>query len=70
MDERWFVQVDFNIARERLIRRHVAAGIAADEQEALKRANENDLVNGEEILRLLLDVDETVVSLEDGDWAE
>ncbi|KAH8893270.1 P-loop containing nucleoside triphosphate hydrolase protein [Thozetella sp. PMI_491] len=68
MDERWFVEVDFEVARQRLIRRHVAAGIAANEEEADKRVRENDLINGEEIVQLRLEVDEVVVSREDGSW--
>jgi len=42
MDELWFVEVDFETARRRLIKRHVAAGIAKDEEEADRRATEND----------------------------
>lgn len=70
MDERWFVDVDFDVARRRLVRRHVAAGIARDAVEAARRADENDLVNG----RLIVEeraspIDETVVSREDGSWS-
>ncbi|KAI2606435.1 phosphoribulokinase/uridine kinase [Hypoxylon fragiforme] len=68
MDERWFVEVGFGTARRRLVRRHVKAGIARDEGEAGKRADENDLVNGEEIVRMRGEVDEVVVSEEDGKW--
>ena len=68
MDERWFVSVPFPVARARLIRRHLAAGIAEDEEAAARRADENDLVNGEEIVRLLLPVDEMVESREDAAW--
>lgn len=68
MDERWFVEVDFGVARRRLVRRHVAAGIAADEEAAGRRADENDLVNGKEIVDGLVDVDEVVVSREDDEW--
>jgi pantothenate kinase len=69
MDERWFVDVDFGVARERLILRHVKAGIAANEEEAGKRADENDLVNGREIVDHRLDVHELVESKEDAAWA-
>ncbi|KAI1395332.1 phosphoribulokinase/uridine kinase [Hypoxylon fuscum] len=68
MDERWFVEVGFETARERLVRRHVKAGIARDEEEARRRADENDLVNGEQILRQRVDVHEVVASREDGKW--
>jgi pantothenate kinase len=69
MDERWFVDVDFDVARKRLIHRHVKAGIAANEEEAGKRADENDLVNGREIVDYRLDVHELVKSHEDASWA-
>ncbi|CAK7272173.1 hypothetical protein SEPCBS119000_004985 [Sporothrix epigloea] len=69
MDERWFVEVDFAVARRRLIQRHVAAGIAANEEEAARRADENDLVNGREIVENKVSpVDETIVSQEDASW--
>lgn len=69
MDERWFVEVDFAVARARLIRRHVAAGIAANEAEAAARADENDLVNGAQIVASKVPgIDETIVSKEDASW--
>ncbi|EFX03494.1 kinase-related protein [Grosmannia clavigera kw1407] len=71
MDERWFVDTpDLAVVRARLVRRHVAAGIVADEAAAGLRADKNDLVNGAEILReRLADVDELIVSREDASWA-
>lgn len=68
MDELWFVEVDFDRARERLVSRHVKAGIAKDEEEAHKRVTENDLVNGKEIVEERMDVDEVVTSKEDEQW--
>ncbi|KAK3377927.1 P-loop containing nucleoside triphosphate hydrolase protein [Podospora didyma] len=68
MDEKWFVDVDFAVARRRLAIRHVAAGIAADLEAADRRALENDLPNGEEVVRFRLDIDELVTSREDGGW--
>jgi len=69
MDLRWFVQVDPAVARVRLARRHVAAGIVANLEEGDRRALENDLPNGEEVVRHLVpEVDEIVTSLEDGRW--
>ncbi|WYZ41720.1 hypothetical protein EsH8_V_000615 [Colletotrichum jinshuiense] len=68
MDELWFVDVDFEVARKRLVGRHVKAGIAKDEEEADKRARENDLVNGREIVDFRLQVNEVVVSREDDEW--
>jgi pantothenate kinase len=69
MDELWFVDVDFDVARKRLIHRHVKAGIAKNEEEAGKRADENDLVNGKEIVDSRLDVHELIKSQEDAQWA-
>ncbi|RDL38068.1 Uncharacterized protein BP5553_05501 [Venustampulla echinocandica] len=68
MDELWFVEVDFDTAGKRLVPRHVKAGIAANEEAAWKRVNENDLVNGKEIVDGRLEVDEVVVSREDDAW--
>ncbi|KAJ5570481.1 uncharacterized protein N7459_009911 [Penicillium hispanicum] len=68
MDELWFVDVDFEVARERLVRRHVLAGIAKDEAEADKRARENDLVNGKEIVDFRLPIQEMVSSIYDPAW--
>lgn len=70
MDELWFVDVDFDTARQRLIQRHVKAGIAKDETEAEKRANENDLVNGKEIVDFRLDVQEVISSSYDPRWGK
>lgn len=68
MDELWFVEVDFDIAKQRLVKRHVASGIASNEAEAAKRADENDLVNGKEIVDGRLQVHEIVKSQEDKTW--
>ncbi|KAL1978001.1 hypothetical protein VTN31DRAFT_860 [Thermomyces dupontii] len=69
MDELWFVEVDFETARKRLIKRHVQAGIAKDEEEANKRALENDLVNGRQIVDHRLPVQEVIISKEDPAWS-
>jgi pantothenate kinase len=69
MDELWFVEVDFDVARGRLVYRHVKAGIAENEEEARKRADENDLVNGQEIVDNRLEVHEVVHSRDDKGWA-
>ncbi|KEZ38812.1 Uncharacterized protein SAPIO_CDS10852 [Scedosporium apiospermum] len=67
-DELWFVEVDFEVAKRRLVRRHVEAGIAKDEEAAERRAVENDLVNGKQIVEKRLKVDEVVVSRMDEGW--
>ncbi|WPB02365.1 uncharacterized protein RHO25_006999 [Cercospora beticola] len=68
MDELWFVEVDEKVARKRLIKRHVEAGIASNDEEAGRRADENDLVNGKEIIEKRLPVHEVIVSEEDERW--
>ena len=68
MDELWFVEVDEDVARQRLTKRHVASGIAANEEEGRRRADENDLVNGHEIIRGRLPVTEVIYSREDDEW--
>ena len=68
MDELWFVEVDFETAKTRLVSRHVKAGIAENEEAAERRANENDLVNGREIIEGRLKVHEIIVSKEDESW--
>lgn len=69
MDELWFVEVDFETARRRLVDRHVKAGIARDEEDAQKRVAENDLVNGKVIIDGRLEVQEVVVSRDDETWS-
>jgi pantothenate kinase len=68
MDELWFVEVDFETAKRRLVPRHIKAGIAKNEEEAEKRVRENDLVNGEEIVGNGVEVHEVVQSREDEAW--
>lgn len=68
MDELWFVEVAFETARQRLISRHIKAGIAANEEEADKRATENDLVNGKQIVENRMKVHEVIVSMDDEVW--
>jgi len=69
MDELWFVEVEEEVARRRLVARHLKAGISKTEEEARRRADENDLVNGREIVEQRLEVNEVVVSREDETWA-
>lgn len=69
-DELWFVEVDFEVARKRLRERHVRAGIAKNLEEGDKRAMENDLVNGREIVDKKLKIDEAVYSNEDDAWVQ
>ncbi|KAG6108960.1 hypothetical protein E4U13_006180 [Claviceps humidiphila] len=68
LDELWFVEVDFEVARCRLRERHLQAGIVSSLSEGDKRALENDLVNGDEILQYRLPVDEVIQSMDEGPW--
>ena len=68
MDERWFVEVGEEVARKRLVRRHVKSGVAGSEDEARRRVEENDLVNGREIVQGMGEVDEVVVTEEEERW--
>lgn len=68
MDELWFVDVDFHTAKRRLVSRHIQAGLADNEEAAARRAEENDLVNGKQIVDGRLEVHEVVKSQEDKNW--
>ncbi|KAK5015526.1 hypothetical protein LTR16_009787, partial [Cryomyces antarcticus] len=68
MDELWFMDVDFDVARQRLVTRHIKAGIAKDDADAHKRITENDLVNGREIVDDRMEVQEVIVSKDDDAW--
>lgn len=46
LDEKWFIAVDRDVARRRVIQRHIISGIARTEEEAGKRFDENDWPNG------------------------
>ncbi|KIM81772.1 hypothetical protein PILCRDRAFT_97619 [Piloderma croceum F 1598] len=46
LDERWFVDVDIVEARRRLIARHVVTGVATGWEDAVARADTNDMPNG------------------------
>lgn len=69
MNLRCFVEVEEPVARERLAARHVLAGIVANREEGLRRADENDLVNGRQITENKVPgIDFTVFSREDDEW--
>lgn len=64
-DERWFVEVDEDVARHRLARRHVASGICSTLDEGLSRAEGNDIPNGRFLLANRVEVDRVLKSEED-----
>mmetsp|Transcript_234 Transcript_234/g.211 ORF Transcript_234/g.211 Transcript_234/m.211 type:complete len:231 (-) Transcript_234:144-836(-) len=61
-DETWFVDVPLDLVKERIIKRHLEAGIAENEQEAIKRADGNDLLNAEYILNNSKPADLTIMT--------
>lgn len=61
-DETWFVDVPLHLVKERIIKRHLEAGIAENEQEAIKRADGNDLLNAEYILNNSKPADLTIMT--------
>lgn len=69
MDELWFVEVDMARAKRRLTFRHLKAGLADSEEAAARRAEENDLVNGQQIIEGRMQVHEVIESIEDETWA-
>jgi pantothenate kinase len=69
VDELWFADVDFAVARKRLVGRHVRAGICPDEESAGRRADGNDLVNGKQIVdNKVKHITEIIKSVEDDSW--
>lgn len=56
-EEKWFVDVDREVVKERLAQRHLLAGIETSAMAAVRRAEENDLPNGELIRGLLVEPD-------------
>lgn len=69
-DERWFVKVDEDVARNRLARRHVKAGICKTLEEGLDRAERNDLVNGRYLADHMVPVERVVESVADEEFAK
>ncbi|KPM37964.1 hypothetical protein AK830_g8576 [Neonectria ditissima] len=50
VDDCWLVEVDSCLARSRVAERHLKSGIEDTMEKALKRADENDLLNGEYVI--------------------
>ncbi|KAF5712528.1 phosphoribulokinase uridine kinase family [Fusarium mundagurra] len=64
-DDTWFVDVDPQLALQRVAKRHVACGIERTLEAAMDRARNNDMKNGEEIRRCLIQPNIIVKSVED-----
>lgn len=64
VDETWFIDVEPSVAELRVARRHLQSGIEGTWEAALKRARENDSVNGMEVREKLIRPDVVVESVE------
>ncbi|KAF4414872.1 panthothenate kinase uridine kinase-related [Fusarium acutatum] len=62
VDDKWFVDVPVDIARERLASRHLRAGIETTIEAAIKRADENDIPNGEYIRSQLIEPNVCIIN--------
>ncbi|KAM0550700.1 hypothetical protein ACHAPJ_008765 [Fusarium lateritium] len=60
MDELWFLDIDHDIGRARLVKRHVASGIVPDLAAAEERVTTTDMLNADDILDNRLPVDEVI----------
>lgn len=65
VDDTWFVDVKPDLARERVAKRHLKAGIEVTMEAAIKRAEGNDLINGEMVRRRLVEPRVRVESVEE-----
>ena len=53
-EEKWFVDANREVVKQRLAQRHLLAGIETDALAAEQRAEENDLPNGDFIRDMLI----------------
>jgi len=65
LDERWYIEVDMAEAQKRLVKRHVISGVAKDLDEAVWRAEENDMPNGRFLIANTLEPTRVIPSVED-----
>lgn len=65
MDELWFVDVPVDVAIERLVKRHVAAGLSPDAKHARARVMASDMRNGQHVLDHRLPLHEIIQSIDD-----
>lgn len=63
VDERWYIEVDPEIAKERVAARHVAAGIEPNIRSGRRRVEANDEINGRFIVEHSLTRDIVIPSL-------
>ncbi|TVY14803.1 putative uridine kinase [Lachnellula arida] len=65
VDDTWFVDVDPELARTRIAKRHIEAGIETTWDTAVRRAESKDLLNGVEIRRKLVKPTVVIESVEE-----
>ncbi|KAJ4485270.1 P-loop containing nucleoside triphosphate hydrolase protein [Lentinula aciculospora] len=65
LDERWYLELDFEEAQRRLVKRHLVSGVAKDHAEAVWRAEANDMPNGRFLLANTLEPTRVITSVED-----
>jgi len=65
VDDTWFVDVNPGLARTRIANRHIKAGIEMTWEDAVRRAESNDLLNGMEIRTKLVKPAVVIRSIEE-----
>ncbi|KAG6854199.1 hypothetical protein C0991_009512 [Blastosporella zonata] len=65
LDERWYIHIEIDKAQKRLVKRHVATGVAKDMEQAIWRAEENDMQNGRFVMANMLEPTMIIESIED-----
>ncbi|KZT61846.1 P-loop containing nucleoside triphosphate hydrolase protein [Calocera cornea HHB12733] len=65
LDERWFVDADAKTATTRIVLRHVATGVAKDMDEAIWRAANNDMPNGDFLTANMMTPTRIIKSVDD-----
>ncbi|EJD04570.1 P-loop containing nucleoside triphosphate hydrolase protein [Fomitiporia mediterranea MF3/22] len=65
LDERWFITINIDEATKRLVKRHVITGVAKDMEEAIWRAENNDMPNGLLIIENMLEPTRRIPSPDD-----
>lgn len=64
VDDTWFIDVAPELARDRIAKRHVQSGIESSWDDAIRRVEGNDLLNGETVRRRLVKPAVTVQSVD------
>ncbi|TIB95727.1 P-loop containing nucleoside triphosphate hydrolase protein [Wallemia mellicola] len=62
---RFWIDLDENEARSRLVKRHLASGICENEEDAYRRVETNDIQNGRYVRANLIDETKVIESIDD-----